>query len=99
MSNTHNLSSLLHDYIEIFRNIQREQNTALIAYLNSQREMNTSLTDLLVRYLEIERTYQYRDRNSNRNIFSNTFNSTSTPNTFQSIPAIPPSPPILIWKY
>ena len=90
MSNTHNLSSLLHDYIEIFRNIQREQNTALIAYLNSQREMNTSLTDLLVRYLEIERTYQYRDRNSNRNIFSNTFNSTSTPNTFQSIPPPPP---------
>ena len=91
MSNTHNLSSLLHDYIEIFRNIQREQNTALITYLNSQREMNTSLSDLLIRYLEIERTYQHRQRNPTRNLFSNTFNSTSTPNRF---PPIPPAPPL-----
>ena len=59
MDNRYSLSSLLHDYIEIFRNIQREQNTAIITYINAQREMNTSLNDLLLRYLEIERTYQY----------------------------------------
>ena len=64
MSNINNLSTLLHDYIEIFRNIQREQNTTLITYLNSQREMNSSLNELLVRYLEIERI---RQNNNNRN--------------------------------
>jgi len=96
MSNIHNLSSLLRDYIEIFRNVQREQHTALITYLNSQREMNAALNDLLIRYLEIERTYQNnRNTSRNRNMFSNafnsTFNSTSTPNRF---PPIPPSPPL-----
>ena len=35
---------------------QREQNNAIITYLNSQREMNSALNDLLLRYLEIERT-------------------------------------------
>ena len=93
MSNINNLSTLLHDYIEIFRNIQREQNNALITYLNSQREMNSSLNELLVRYLEIERIRQ-NNNNRNRNLFSNTFNSTSTPNRFPPIPRIPPAPPI-----
>ena len=91
MSNINSLSSLLHDYIEIFRNIQREQNTALITYLNSQREMNTSLNDLLIRYLEIERTYQNNRNRTNNNLFSNTFNSTSTPPSF---PSMPPPPPL-----
>ena len=96
MSNIDNLSSLLREYIELFRNVQREQNTALITYLNSQREMNTSLNELLIRYLEIERTYQNnrnipRNRNMFSNTFNSTFNSTSTPNRF---PPIPPAPPL-----
>lgn len=54
--NRNSLVSLLHDYIDVFRGIQREQNNALITYLNAQREMNSSLNELLLRYLEIERT-------------------------------------------
>ena len=53
--NRNSLVSLLRDYIDIFRGIQREQNNALISYLNAQREMNGSLNELLLRYLEIER--------------------------------------------
>ena len=54
--NRNSLVSLLRDYIDVFRGIQREQNNALISYLNAQREMNGSLNELLLRYLEIERT-------------------------------------------
>ena len=53
--NRNSLVSLLRDYIDVFRGIQREQNNALISYLNAQREMNTSSNELLLRYLEIER--------------------------------------------
>ena len=53
--NRNSLVSLLHDYIDVFRGIQREQNNSLITYLNAQREMNSSLNELLLRYLEIER--------------------------------------------
>lgn len=53
MNNTPNLESILIDYMNVFRNIQREQNNAVITYLNSQREMNSSLSRLLLRYLEI----------------------------------------------
>ena len=55
MNNRYSLSSLLHDYIDIFRGIQREQSNSMITYINAQREMNSSLSDLLLRYLEIER--------------------------------------------
>ena len=53
MNNTYNLESLLHDYIDIFRGIQRDQSSTMLAYLNSQREINSSLSSLLLRYLEI----------------------------------------------
>jgi hypothetical protein len=53
MNNTPNLESILLDYMNVFRSIQREQNNAVITYLNSQREMNSSLSRLLLRYLEI----------------------------------------------
>ncbi len=56
MNNRYSLSSLIHDYIDIFRGIQLEQGNAITTYLNSQREMNASLNSLLLRYLEIERT-------------------------------------------
>ena len=73
--NRNSLVSLLRDYIDVFRGIQREQNNALISYLNAQREMNTSLNELLLRYLEIERT--------SRNSFPfSTFYSTSSTFTF-----------------
>ena len=55
MNNRYSLSSLLHDYIDIFRGIQREQSNSMITYINAQREMNSALSDLLSRYLEIER--------------------------------------------
>ena len=55
MDNRYSLSSLLHDYIDIFRGIQREQSNSIITYINAQRDMNTALSDLLLRYLEIER--------------------------------------------
>ena len=55
MNNRYSLSSLLHDYIDIFRGIQREQSNSMITYINAQREMNSSLSDLLLRYLELER--------------------------------------------
>jgi len=55
MDNRYSLSSLLHQYIDIFRGLQLEQGNAITTYLNSQREMNRSLVDLLYRYLEIER--------------------------------------------
>ena len=55
MDNRYSLSSLLHDYIDIFRGIQREQSNSIITYINAQREMNNALSDLLLRYLEIER--------------------------------------------
>ena len=53
--NRNSLVSLLHDYIDVFRGIQREQSNSIITYINAQREMNTALSDLLLRYLEIER--------------------------------------------
>tara|TARA_B100000886_G_scaffold340240_1_gene308627 strand:- start:4502 stop:5746 length:1245 start_codon:yes stop_codon:yes gene_type:complete len=56
MNNRYSLSTLIHDYIDIFRGIQLEQGNAITTYLNSQREMNASLNALLLRYLEIERT-------------------------------------------
>ena len=56
MSNQYSLSSLIHDYIDVFRGIQLEQGNAITTYLNSQREMNSSINSLLLRYLEIERT-------------------------------------------
>lgn len=55
MDNRYSISSLLHDYIDIFRGIQREQSNSIITYINAQRDMNTALSDLLLRYLEIER--------------------------------------------
>lgn len=55
MDNRYSLSSLLHDYIDIFRGIQREQSNSIITYINAQRDMNSALNDLLLRYLEIER--------------------------------------------
>ena len=55
MDNRYSLSSLLHDYIDIFRGIQREQSNSIITYINAQREMSNALNDLLLRYLEIER--------------------------------------------
>ena len=54
MNNANNLESLLRDYINVLRNIQREQNNTVNNYLNSQREMNSSLSRLLLRYLEIQ---------------------------------------------
>jgi len=53
MNNTPNLESILLDYMNVFRSIQREQNNTVINYLNSQREMNSSLCGLILRYLEI----------------------------------------------
>ena len=70
MNNTDNLIRLLHDYIDIFRGIQREQTNAMISYLNSQREMNSALNDLLIRYLEVERTARNIGRNTIRNPIS-----------------------------
>ena len=58
MNNRHNLESLLHDYIDIFRGIQRQQSSAMLEYINAQREMNTSLSNLLLRYLEIHGRYR-----------------------------------------
>jgi len=55
MDNRYSLSSLLHDYIDIFRGIQREQSNSIVTYINAQRDMNSALNDLLLRYLEIER--------------------------------------------
>jgi len=55
MDNRYSISSLLHDYIDIFRGIQREQSNSIITYINAQREMNTAFSNLLLRYLEIER--------------------------------------------
>lgn len=55
MDNRYSISSLLHDYIDIFRGIQREQSNSIITYINAQRDMNSTLSDLLLRYLEIER--------------------------------------------
>ncbi len=55
MDNRYSISSLLHDYIDIFRGIQREQSNSIITYINAQRDMNSALSDLLLRYLEIER--------------------------------------------
>ena len=55
MDNRYSISSLLHDYIDIFRGIQREQSNSIITYINAQREMNTAVSNLLLRYLEIER--------------------------------------------
>tara|TARA_B100000963_G_scaffold316197_1_gene295846 strand:+ start:3548 stop:4732 length:1185 start_codon:yes stop_codon:yes gene_type:complete len=81
MNNTDNLINLLHDYIDIFRGIQREQTNAIISYLNSQREMNSALNDLIIRYLEVERTA----RNLNRNTIRNPFSARTT---------IPPPPPL-----
>ena len=54
--NRNSLLSLLHDYIDVYRRVQREQNNALITYLNAQREMSSSLNELILRYLEIERS-------------------------------------------
>ena len=47
MDNAPNLESLLRDYINIFRNIQRDQNNTMITYLNSQRDMNSSSVKIL----------------------------------------------------
>ena len=55
MDNRYSISSLLHDYIDIFRGIQQEQSNSMITYINAQREMNSAISDLLLRYLEIER--------------------------------------------
>ena len=80
MDNTHNLSTLLHEYIDIFRGLQTEQGHAINTYLNSQREMNRALIDLLFRYLEIER----QTRNISNQSFSNSFSNNRT--------RIPPPP-------
>ena len=58
MNNTNNLESLLHDYIDVFRGIQRQQSSAMLEYINAQREMNTSLSNLLQRYLDIHGRYR-----------------------------------------
>ena len=79
MDNRYSLSSLLHQYIDIFRGLQLEQGNAITTYLNSQREMNRSLVDLLYRYLEIER---------------NTLNISQPPNNLFSSTRIPPPPQI-----
>lgn len=84
MDNRYSLSSLLHDYIEVFRGIQREQSHAVISYINAQREMNTSLGDLLLRYLEIER--------QSRNLASQPMNDPLGRPFGRSTPRIPPPP-------
>ena len=81
MDNTYSVSSLLHEYIDIFRGIQREQSNTITNYLNSQREMNRALIDILFRYLEIER----QSRNISNQPFSNPFSNHRT--------RIPPPPP------
>tara|TARA_B100000925_G_scaffold236182_1_gene184881 strand:- start:561 stop:1751 length:1191 start_codon:yes stop_codon:yes gene_type:complete len=80
MNNRYSLSSLLHEYIDIFRGIHREQSNALITYVNAQREMNNSLSDLLLRYLEIER----QSRNLANQPINNPFG--------RSVGRIPPPP-------
>ena len=81
MNNTPNLESILLDYMNVFRSIQREQNNAVITYLNSQREMNSSLSRLLIRYLEIH------SNNTRSNRLSSTIPSTIPSTTPSTIPS------------
>ena len=85
MDNRYSLSSLLHDYIDVFRGIQREQSNAIISYINAQRDMNTSLSDLLLRYLEIER--------QSRNLASQPINNPFG-RPFGRTPSTIPPPPV-----